>query len=348
MKAGLIGWPGSGRDTIFSALTGQPPRPAGAAETRQGEALVPDERLNFLSALYRPRKHLPARVDFFLPRPPGSGQEALRASLEKAREAEVLLSVLRNFGASPDPARDAAGLEAELILSDYMVAQKRLERLAEEERRGKRKDPEEAGFLARALAELEAGRPLRSDALFARHPKLKGFAFLSAKPLLMVLNNAEADEAAADLAGPWARLVVRGRLEADLAALSPDEGAEFLAGYHLSESASARVIREVYRLMGLISFFTVGEDECRAWTIAAGETAWTAAGAIHSDIQKGFIRAEVVAFDDFRKAGGMNEAKKKGLFRLEGKTYVVADGDIVHFRFSRAKGPESEGLKSRR
>ena len=348
MKAGLIGWPGSGRDTIFSALTGQPRQLAGTTEVRQGEALVPDERLNFLSNLYRPRKHIPARVDFFLPRTTGSAQEALRASLEKVREAEVLLSVLRNFGASPDPARDAAGLETELILSDYLVAQKRLERLAEEEKRGKKNDPEEAGFLTRAMAELEAGRPLRSEAVFAHHPKLKGFAFLSAKPLLMVLNNSEADEGTVDLFGPWPKLVVRGRLEADLAALSPDDGVEFLASYRLSESASARVIREVYRLMGLQSFFTVGEDECRAWTITTGETAWTAAGAIHSDIQKGFIRAEVVAFEDFRKTGGMNEAKKKGFFRLEGKTYVMADGDIIHFRFTRAKGPESQGLKNRR
>ena len=338
MKAGLIGWPGSGRDTVFSALTGLARPPAGSAEPRQGEALVPDARLDFLSAQYRPRKHTPARVEFFLPHPPGSAQEAVRASLEKVREAEVILAVLRNFApagaAPPDPAREAAALETELILSDYLVVQKRLDKLAEEHKRGKKGDPEEAGFLARGLAELEAGRPLRLDRDFARHPKLRGFAFLSAKPLLAVLNNAEADGGAADLGGPWPRLVVRGRLEEDLAALPAGEAAEFLAGYGLAEPASARVIREVYGLMGLRSFFTVGEDECRAWTIVAGETALAAAGAIHSDIQKGFIRAEVVAFEDFRAAGNLNEARKKGLFRLEGKTYVVADGDIIHFRFN--------------
>jgi ribosome-binding ATPase YchF (GTP1/OBG family) len=243
---------------------------------------------------------------------------------------------LRNFPAPgappPDPALEAAELETELVLSDYLVVQKRLERLAEEQTRGKKNDPEEAEFLARALAELEAGRPLRPDPAFARHPKLKGFAFLSAKPVLAVWNHAETDEAAVDL--PWPALVVRGRLEEDLAALPPAEAAEFLAGYGLSEPASARVIREVYRLMGLLSFFTVGEDECRAWTVAAGDTALAAAGAVHSDIQKGFIRAEVVAFEDFRKAGHMNEAKKRGFFRLEGKTYQVADGDIIHFRFN--------------
>ena len=340
MKAGLIGWPGSGRDTIFSALTGLARPPAGSAAgapaPRQGEALVPDERLDFLSALYKPRKHTPARVEFFLPRPPGQPLEALKAGLEKVREAEVILAILRNFalagGPAPDPAREAAELETELILSDYLVTQKRLERLEEERKRGKKNDAEEVEFLTRGLAELEAGRPLRTDPAFARHPKLRGFAFLSAKPLLAVLNNAETDEAAADLA--WPRLVVRGRLEEDLAALPPGEAAEFLAGYGLAEPASARVIREVYGLMGLRSFFTVGEDECRAWTITAGETALAAAGAIHSDIQKGFIRAEVVAFEDFRAAGNMNEARKKGLLRLEGKTYAVADGDIIHFRFN--------------
>jgi ribosome-binding ATPase YchF (GTP1/OBG family) len=338
MKAGLIGWPGSGRDAIFSALTGLSRPPFGASEPRQGEALVPDERLDFLSARFRPQKHTPARVEFFLPHPPGPPKEALKTSLEKVREAEALLVTLRNFPA-PDaagikPAAEMAELETELILSDYLVAEKRLERMAEEQKRGRKNDPEELELLTRAKTELEAGRPLRRDPVFARHARLRGFAFLSAKPLLAVLNNADDDEKSVDLGGAWPQVVVRGRLEEELAALAPEEAAEFLAGYKLAEPASARVIREVYHLMGLISFFTVGEDECRAWTIAAGETALEAAGAIHSDIQKGFIRAEVVAFEDFKAAGSLAEAKKKGAFRLEGKTYVVADGDIVHFRFN--------------
>ncbi|GHV57867.1 ribosome-binding ATPase YchF [Deltaproteobacteria bacterium] len=338
MKAGLIGWPGSGRDAIFSALTALARPPAGVVEPRQGEALVPDARLDFLTARYQPRKHTPARVEFFLPHPPGSPKEAVKAGLEKVREAEVLLPVLRNFALAgaeaPDPARDMAGLESELILSDYLVAEKRLERMAEERKRGRKSDPEELELLTRGRAELEAGRPLRRDEVFARHPRLRGFAFLSAKPVLAVLNNADDDDREADLGGDWPKVVVRGRLEEDLAALPPAEAGEFLAGYGLAEPASARIIREVYSLMGLRSFFTVGEDECRAWTIPAGETALAAAGVIHSDIQKGFIRAEVVAFEDFQAAGNMNEAKKRGAFRLEGKTYVVVDGDIVHFRFN--------------
>jgi GTP-binding protein YchF len=338
MKAGIIGWPGSGRDTVFSALTGLSRPPFGTAAPRQGEALVPDGRLDRLSAVYQPKKHTPARVDFFLPHPPGEPQEALKAGLDKIRDTEVLLVILRNFTregeAPPGPARDMAELESELIVGDYVVVEKRLERLAADAKRGQKNDPEEAELLTRAKAELEAGRALRTDPVFARSPKLKGFALLSAKPLLAVLNNAEEDGAALDLGGAWPTVVVRGRLEEELAGMEPADAADFLAEYGLAEPASARIIREVYRLMGLISFFTVGEDECRAWTVPQGATALEAAGAIHTDIQKGFIRAEVVAYADFDQAGGMNEAKKKGLFRLEGKTYPVADGDIVHFRFN--------------
>lgn len=338
MKAGIIGWPGSGRDAIFSALTGIERPPFGSPDHRQGEAVVPDVRLDKLSALYLPKKHTPARVEFFLPHPLGQAKDVIKTSLEKAREMEVLLVVLRNFAqdgtSEPSPAREIAELESELILSDYMVVEKRLERMAEEVKRGKKNDPEELELLIRAQAELEAGRPLRLDQVYAQSPKLRGFAFLSAKPLLAVVNNSDEDDQAVDLNGPWPQVVVRGKLEEELAAMAEDEAAEFLADYGLSEPAAARVIREVYRLMGLISFFTVGEDECRAWTIKKGESALEAAGAIHSDIQKGFIRAEVVAYDDLVQAGGMNEAKKRGAFRLEGKTYLVADGDIVHFRFN--------------
>jgi ribosome-binding ATPase YchF (GTP1/OBG family) len=299
---------------------------------------VPDARLDHLSAQFQPQKHTPAKVEFFLPHPQGQPKEALKTALEKVRETEVLLVVLRNFtldgDTPPEPAKELAELESELVLNDYLVVEKRLERLAEEAKRGKKNDPEELELLNRAKADLEDGRSLRHDPLFASSPKLRGFAFLSAKPLLAVLNNADEDGAAVDLGGPWPVVVVRGRLEEELSGLEPEEAADFLAEYDLTEPAAARVIREVYRLMGLTSFFTVGDDECRAWTIARGDTALEAAGAIHSDIQKGFIRAEVVAYEDFVQAGGFAEAKKKGSFRLEGKTYVVADGDIVHFRFN--------------
>lgn len=338
MKAVIIGWPGSGRDAIFSALTGLARPPFGSADTRQGEALVPDGRLDKLSAIYQPKKHTPAKVEFFLPHPLGQAKDVIKNSLEKAREADALLVVLRNFiedgQEAPNPAKEIAELESELTLSDYLVVEKRLERMAEEVKRGKKNDPEELDLLNKAKEELEAGHPLRLNPVYAQSPKLRGFAFLSAKPLLAVINNGDEDDQTVDLGGSWPQVVVRGKLEEELAAMEAEEAAEFLADYGLSEPAAARVIREVYRLMGLISFFTVGEDECRAWPIMEGENALEAAGAIHSDIQKGFIRAEVVAYDDLIASGGLAEAKKKGAFRLEGKTYQVADGDIVHFRFN--------------
>ena len=337
MKAGIIGWTGSGRDAIFCALTGLTRPPFGSTDVRQGEASVPDKRLDNLSNIFNPKKYTPARVDFLLPHPAGLPKEVLKISLEKSREAEVLLVILANFPGGerdPSPAKEIAELEGELIINDYLVVEKRLERLADETRRGKKNDPEEVELLNQAKDQLEAGRPLRHDPIFGSAPKLRGFAFLSAKPLLAVLNNSDDDEKEADLGGEWPQVVVRGRLEEDLAGLEPEEAADFLAEYGLKEAAAARVIREVYSQMGLISFFTVGEDECRAWTITRGSTALEAAGAIHSDIQKGFIRAEVVAYEDFMAVGGFNEAKKKGLFRLEGKSYQVVDGDIVHFRFN--------------
>ncbi len=338
MKAGIIGWPGNGRDAIFSALTTLQRPPYGNTEPRQGEALVIDERLEELRDFYQPQKYTPAKVEFLLPHPAGTPKDALKAALEKVRDTDAILVILRNFTPEgefdPEPAKELSELESELIISDYLVVEKRLERMAEEVKRGKKNDPEELELLNLAKDELEANRPLRSDARFARHPKLKGFAFLSAKPLLAILNNEDDDGKAVPLGGDWPSVVVRGRLEEELASLEEEEAAAFLADYGLSEGAAARVIREVYKLMGLISFFTVGEDECRAWTIPQGATAWEAAGAIHSDIQKGFIRAEVVSYEDFKAAGGLNEAKKKGTFRLESKTYVVADGDIVHFRFN--------------
>ncbi|MDR2141431.1 MAG: DUF933 domain-containing protein [Deltaproteobacteria bacterium] len=335
MKAGIIGFEGSGRETVFRALTGQSQGPL--ADFRQGEALIQDERLNYLSDLFQPKKHTPARLELFLPKPVGkTPAESLKAALEKSRERDVLLAVIRNFpdptGREPDPAKEAANLESELILSDYLVVEKRLERLGEEKKRGKKNDPEELALLTEARELLEANQPLRGDPKFANHPKIRGFGFLSAKPLLKVLNCPDDfTQAQVPLAN---QLDFRGRLEEELGRLDPTEAQEFLVDYGLKELGQARVIRALFELMDLISFFTVGEDECRAWPIRRGQEAWAAAGEIHSDIQKGFIRAEVVAFEDFQAAGGLNEAKKRGVFRLEGKTYPIKDGDIVHFRFN--------------
>ncbi|MDR1658245.1 MAG: DUF933 domain-containing protein [Deltaproteobacteria bacterium] len=337
MKACLIGAELSGRETVFRALTGLPPA-VGFAETRLGEALVQDERLDYLSSLYNPRKHTPARLELIVPKPPpGANPEAQKASLEKARDADCLILILRNFPTSekaPAPAQEAAFFLSELMVSDFLTVSKRIERLAEEKKRGKPNDPAEAAALAEALAALESERPLRKFPEIASSPKLRGFGLLSAKPLLVILNDQDEPGPEPDLKLDVPVLRLRGRLEEEFSQLTPEEASEFMSDYGLTELAAARVIRTLYGLNDLISFFTVGDDECRAWTVNCGDTALTAAGRIHSDIQKGFIRAEVVAYDDFRTAGSMVEAKKKGLVRLEGKTYLIKDGDIVLFRFN--------------
>ncbi|MDR2404988.1 MAG: DUF933 domain-containing protein, partial [Deltaproteobacteria bacterium] len=235
---------------------------------------------------------------------------------------------------SPDPAKEAANLESELLVKDYVIVEKRLERISEERKRGKKNDPQELELLNLAKSLLENNTPLRTDPKICEAPSLRGFGFVSAKPLLLIVNNPDDGDDSIKIESSIPQLTLRGNLEAEIARLEPDEAKEFLADYGLTEPGRARVVKTIYELMDLLSFFTVGEDECRAWTIMRGEDALSAAGKIHSDIKKGFIRAEVVAFDDFQAAGSFNEVKKKGLFRLEGKTYVVADGDIVHFRFN--------------
>jgi GTP-binding protein YchF len=338
MKAGIIGLPGSGRDTIFRALTGLDPV-QGLNEQRQGEALVEDPRLDWLSSIFNPKKHTPARAELFLSRPQGqSPSEALKLSLEKARDSDVLLTVLRNFDSPgqdpPDPAKAAEAIESELLVTDYLTVEKRLERMAEERKKGKKPDQEEQNLLELAKDLLEANRPIREEQRIASSARLRGFGFLSAKPSLLIVNCPDDGDDSFKIASPLPQIALRGSLEAEISRLEPDEAQEFLADYGLSEPGRARVVKTVYAMMDLISFFTTGEDECKAWTVSRGEDALSAAGKIHTDIRKGFIRAEVVAFDDFKACGGFNEAKKKGLFRLEGKTYIVQDGDIVHFRFN--------------
>jgi ribosome-binding ATPase YchF (GTP1/OBG family) len=339
MKAGLIGLPASGRDTVFRALTGLGPAP-GLNEQRQGEALVEDPRLDWLSSVFKPKKHTPARVELSLSRPQGQNPaESLKLSLERVRDADVLLLILRNFETPglppPDPAREAREIGSELLVTDYVTVERRLERMAEERKKGKRGDPAEQELLEQAKSLLEDGRPLREERRIAAAPQLRGFGLLSAKPALLVVNSPdEADDSFRIDGAALPQLALRGALEAEISRLDPAEAREFLADYGLAEPGRARVLKTVYSMMELISFFTVGEDECRAWTVTSGEDALAAAGKIHSDIRKGFIRAEVVAYDDFRACGGFSEAKKRGLFRLEGKTYRVADGDVVHFRFN--------------
>jgi GTP-binding protein YchF len=359
MKIGLVGLPKSGKTTLFNLLTGAGIATSrydgGRAELHTGIARVPDPRVDRLSALFRPRKTTYATFEVVDLAGIAKGE---RATLEakEFRSADALLHVVRGFDdaalGSADPARDIGDLETELILADLEVVERRLERLAVSIKK-RRADVEtrEQQVLERVKTALEAATPLRAVALDADDAKLiRGFTFLSAKPILHCVNLDE--KAVADgprvveafglhaVAGrPWTRVGwVSAVIEAEVAQLSGDEQQAFLADLGLAEPALPRVLRDCYALLGLVSFFTVGEDEVRAWSIPAGTRAQDAAGAVHSDIARGFIRAEVVGYEALVAAGGsMAEVRARGQLRLEGKDYVVNDGEICHFRFNVAK-----------
>jgi GTP-binding protein YchF len=344
MKLGLIGLEQAGKATVFEALTGTELSPGARSESQIGTIRVPDERVDTLSRHYRPRKTIFAQVEYFLP----AGQPLRREKRAGeqpywtlVRDCDALIHCVRNFdlfgSQPPAPLDDYRSLDQELVFEDLIVVEKRLERLALDQKRGKKPDPEEQSLLERCKESLENERPLREAAELATAIKLRGFAFLSAKPQLVLFNNADEDDHLPDLSGgPTAAdaMVIRGKLEQELARMSSEEAAEFQVEFGVAAAAADRIIQRSYALLGLISFFTVGEDEVRAWTIRRGTPALDAAEVIHSDIKKGFIRAEVLAYEDFMSAGSQAEARKQGTVRLEGKQYAVCDGDIINFRFN--------------
>jgi ribosome-binding ATPase len=343
MKLGIIGFPGAGKSTVFEALTRNVSGGGYGEENRIGTIRVPDERVDRLSAIYNPKKTIYAQVEYFLPGTrhflPERGKE--QGIWTQVRDCDALILVIRNFEAAATPLKDFRRMDQEMILSDLMVVEKRLERVEADKRRGKKVDTEEPQLLERCRVALEQEIPLRRYPELAAAPPLKGFAFVSAKPLLVLFNNAEEDERLPEPDAPPPSvlteeecMVIRGRIEREIALMSDAEALDFLSEYGISDSAADRVITRSYDRMGLLSFFTVGEDEVRAWTIRKGTAALDAADVIHSDIRKGFIRAEVLAYSDLMEAGGYAEARKRGTVRLEGKTYEVRDGDIVHFRFN--------------
>jgi GTP-binding protein YchF len=347
MKLGIIGLPGAGKSTIFAALTGargeDSTQKGPRTDQRIGTVRVVDERVDFLAGLFKPKKTTFAQVEYLLPSQvpgavPSKSENLIWAEI---RVCDALIHVVRNFlasgGVAPEAEPDFWRVEEEMILNDLAVTEKRIERIEMDSRRGNKPNEEEIALLRRCKELLEQGRPLRLDKELADAPLLRGFTFLSGKPQLVILNNDEDDESMPD----WKttperveRTVVRGRLEMEIASMPPEEAIEFQEEYHIQESALDRVIRNSYELLNLISFFTVLHDEVRAWTIPGGTPALEAAGTVHSDMKKGFIRAEVVSLEHLRVSGSVAEARKSGHVHLEGKEYIVQDGDIIQFRFN--------------
>jgi ribosome-binding ATPase len=346
MKAGLVGFPQTGKTTLFEALTGQTAAPGSssrAAKSGMGVVRVPDERVTRLSAMYHPKKTTYAEVVFVdTPRSKATPSGLDAGMLQAVAEADALVVVLCGFAdagsAALNPERELQDFEAELILSDLGAVERRLERLAKT-----RDSDREKAVLERCLALLGAGSALRHLALSPDEEKaISSFAFLSRRPLLLVLNTSERDMGAPLPAGLAAiaeasgakLLAVCAAVEAEIARLPEADQADFLASMGIDEPASARLIRSAYALLDYVSFFTVGEDEVRAWTVRRGSPAPRAAGRVHSDIERGFIRAEVMSYDEFIEAGSEARMKALGRFRVEGKDYVVEDGDIINFRFN--------------
>ena len=359
MKIGLVGLPKSGKTTLFNLLTGSSVATArydtGRAELHTGVARVPDARVDRLSAIFKPKKTMYATFEVVDLAGITKGE---RAPLEakEFRNADALLHVVRAFPdaalGAPDPWRDILDLETELMLADLGVVEGRLARL-EASIKKQRKDAEvrEQALLGRLKTTLEAETPLRAVELEAEDARLvRGFTFLSQKPIFHIVNLEEKavtqGEAVASAYGleaiaarPRTRVGwVSAVIEAEIARLEGDEQAVFLADLGLAEPAIRRVLRECFALLGLVSFFTVGEDEVRAWPVPEGTRAQDAAGSVHSDIARGFIRAEVNGYDDLIAVeGSFAELRSRGQLRLEGKDYVVRDGEICHFRFNVAK-----------
>jgi GTP-binding protein YchF len=367
MQIAIVGLAAAGKTTVFNTLTRGHAETGGygALELHIGSVKVPDERLDRLAAIFHPKKTIHADVTYVdLPAPPASsegrvGTEELPAEhLARLREADALIHVVRAFddpavphpSGDVEPARDLEQLDLEFILADLALVERRLERLHGSGRHGtpaERESNEREGVvLERLRTALEAGTPIRDVELDADEERiLRGFRFLTQKPVLVLLNVGE--QALAAGSGLVERVAagydhrhalvdgLSARIEMELGELEPDEAAAFMAELGLAESSLDRVIRLSYRLLGLISFLTAGPDEVRAWPIPDGATAVDAAATIHTDLAKGFIRAEVVAYEDLVVLGSTAEARRHGKLRSEGRTYHVRDGDVIEVLFSR-------------
>jgi hypothetical protein len=358
MKTGIIGLPQVGKTSLFKILTKAKIEDRGHSRQEHiGVARVPDERLDRLSALYLPKKTTFATVEYA--DVAAIGQEALKetAFLQSLRTVDALIHVLRGFENESiphvgpiDPLRDIKSVEFDLMVSDLTQIEKRLERLEKDLKKQRTSELErEQALLVRSKDALEKEQPLRELEMTPEEKKMiKGFTFLSQKPILYVVNIGESTTLGNDLEAAVSRFnldevanrpnagatAICGKVEAELAEMDDEEAEDFLASYGLRESGLVRLIRKSYQLLGLISFFTAGDDECRAWTVPAGSKAPQAAGAIHTDLEHHFIRAETIRWDKLLEAGSEAVARSKGTLRLEGKEYVVQDGDVLNIRHS--------------
>jgi GTP-binding protein YchF len=360
----IVGLPGSGKSTVFNALTGAQAETGGFSGGRAapniGVVKVPDERLNRLSELFKPKKTTPADVTYVdVAIPAGAAREGTIQSdvLAMIRDADALLHVAGAFPeragtGHTDPWADVEELDLEFTIADLSVVEKRLEKLRTSGRHGSATEREQNALEEELLGRLEphlgVGRPLRAFGLTNDEERLlRGYRFLTQKPVLVVLNIGE-DQlgSVSDLetqgrtryAQPHVDVAaLAGKIESEIAQLAAEDAAPFMEDLGIAEASRGRVIRLTYGLLGLFSFFTAGEDECRAWTLSIGDSAVDAAAAIHSDLARGFIRAEVVTYDDLMECGSMAEARKRGLLRAEGKAYQVRDGDVIQVLFNVAR-----------
>lgn len=345
MKIGLVGFAGSGKTTVFNAMTGMDVPVGFGGEVRVGTVKVPDQRIRDLSALYVPRKTTYAEMVFCdIPGEHGAEKRGLSPrSLQQIRDQEALCLVLRDFRnfaleQDPDPLAELESFHVECVLADLDIVERRLQRARKE----RAPAPEIAAFEIMKET-LEGERPLRSLPMGDLNREfLKGYGLLTDKPLLVAINTAE-EKAGLDMPPELAAgiqtmgaagMMLSAGIESEMAGLEPEEQAEFLRELNLEESALDRFIRTAYSLLDLISFFTVGSDEVRAWTIRRGTQARKAAGKIHSDLERGFIRAEVIPYRIFLEHGSEQAVKEKGLLQVQGKDYVVSDADLVTVRFN--------------
>lgn len=348
MKVGIVGFQGSGKTTVFNTLTGLEAEVGYGSKDKAnlGIIKVPDARIDKLAEIFEPKKCVFAEIAFVdVAGPEGErtgGDKGLDPRIvQHMRETDALVHVVRSFesalhASGPDPIRDIASFEEELLLTDLVQVEKRIERLKKERDSGREKE-----LMDRIKEHLENEQPMRSMELTNEEQTLvAGFRFLSLKPLLLLLNLGEdqigtgvPDDIAADAARRSLDLIAMcGKAEMEISQLSAEEQAEFLADLGIAEPARDRFVQAAYRLLNLISFLTAGQDECRAWPIPSGTIAHRAAGTIHSDIEKRFIKANVVRFEDLVHLGSMAKAKEVGKLRIEGKEYVVQDGDVIEFQ----------------